>query len=73
MTRYKTYKIQETPTEKFPEMVTVVKGKKFEKKFINLEKAKLWIEVEQSLKLINKGAKKVEKELDTIGLTQPVW
>ena len=73
MTRYKTYKIQETPTEKFAEMVTVVKGKKFEKKFINLEKAKLWIEVEQSLKLINKGAKKVEKELDTIGLTQPVW
>ena len=73
MTRYKTYKIQETSTEKFPEMVTVVKGKKFEKKFINLEKAKLWIEVEQSLKLINKGAKKVEKELDTIGLTQPVW
>ena len=73
MTRYKTYKIQETPTEKFPEMVTVVKGKKFEKKFINLEKAKLWIEVEQSLKLINKGAKKVEKELDIIGLTQPVW
>lgn len=73
MIRYKTYKIQETPTEKFPEMVTVVKGKKIEKKFINLEKAKLWIEVEQSLKLISKGGKKIEKELDTIGLTEPVW
>jgi len=73
MTRYKTYKIEETPTEKFPEMVTVAKGKNFTKKFINSEKAKLWIDVEQALKLINKGAKKVEQELDTIGLTQPVW
>ena len=72
MTRYKTYKIQETPTEKFPEMVTITKGKTFTKKFITLEKAKLWIEVEQSLKLINKGAKKVKAELDSIGLTQPI-
>ena len=73
MTRYKTYKIQETPTEKFPEMVTITKGKTLTKKFITLEKAKLWIEVEQSLKLINKGAKKVKGELDSIGLTQPIW
>ena len=47
MARYKTYKIEQTPTEKFTEMVTIskkVKGKLFEKKFISEEKAKTWIE-----------------------------
>lgn len=73
MTRYKTYKIQETPTEKFSEMVTITKGKTLTKKFITLEKAKLWIETEQSLKMINKGAKKVKGELSSIGLANPLW
>lgn len=71
--KYKTYKIEETPTEKFPEMVTVTKGKTINKKFINLDKAKVFIEAESALKLINRGAKKVKAELDSIGLTQPVW
>ena len=73
MTRYKTYKIENTPTEKFPEMVSVTKGKTINKKFISLEKAKVWIEAEAALKLINRGAKKVKAELDSIGLTSPLW
>jgi len=68
MTRYKTYKIEEIPSEKFPEMVTVTKGKTITKKFINLEKAKVWIEAEAALKLINKGSRKVKNELSSIGI-----
>lgn len=67
MTRYKTYKIEETPTEKFPEMVTVTKGKKINKKFIELEKAIVWIEKEAAEALINRGSKKVKLELESIG------
>ena len=33
--RYKGYKIENTPTDKFTEMVTVIKGKTVNKKFIN--------------------------------------
>ena len=38
MARYKTYKIENTPSEKFPQMVTIskkIKGNLFEKKFIS--------------------------------------
>ena len=71
MKRYKTYKIENTPSEKFPQMITIskkIKGNLFEKKFISEEKAMVWIEAEAALKLINGGAKKVKKELDSIGL-----
>lgn len=73
MIRYKTYKIENVPTEKFPEMVVVTKGKKVEKKFINLDKAKVWIETEAALNLINKGARKVKKELSSIGFVETAW
>ena len=51
MARYKTYKIEDTPSEKFPQMVTIskkVKGNLFEKKFISDEKAKVWIEFQSA-------------------------
>ena len=77
MARYKTYKIEKTPTEKFTEMVTIskkVKGKLFEKKFISEEKAKTWIEFGAAHKLINNWAKKVKNELGSIGiLTETAW
>ena len=71
MARYKTYKIENTPSEKFPQMVTIskkIKGKLFEKKFINEEKAMVWIEALAAEKLIIKGSAKVKGELSSIGL-----
>ena len=75
MTRYKTYKIEQIPSEKFPEMVVVTKGKTVNKKFINETKAKLWIDELAALKLINGGARSVKKELDSIGflIEEPAW
>lgn len=77
MARYKTYKIEKTPTEKFTEMVTIskkVKGKLFEKKFISEQKAKAWIEFGAAHKLISNGARKVKGELGSIGiLTETAW
>lgn len=71
MARYKTYKIEDTPSEKFPQMVTIskkIKGNLFEKKFISEQKAKAWIEFGAANKLINSGSKKVKNELSSIGL-----
>jgi len=68
MVKYKTYKIESTPSEKFPEMVTVIKGKSVNKKFINEYKAKVWIEAIIAENLINRGSKKVKGELSSIGL-----
>ena len=68
MVKYKTYKIESTPSEKFPEMVTVIKGKSVNKKFINEYKAKVWIEAIIAENLINRGSKKVKGGLSSIGL-----
>lgn len=75
MIRYKTHKIEQIPSEKFPEMVVVTKGKTLNKKFINETKAKIWIDEQLALKLINGGAKGVRKELDSIGFLaeEPAW
>ena len=75
MIRYKTYKIEQIPSEKFPEMVVITKGKTLNKKFINETKAKLWIDELAALKLINGGVKGVKKELDSIGflIEEPAW
>jgi hypothetical protein len=75
MLRYKTYKIESVASDKFPEMVCVIKGKNINKKFINETKAKLWIDELAALKLINGGARGVKKELDSIGflVEEPAW
>ena len=77
MARYKTYKIEKTPTEKFTEMVTIskkIKGEIVEKKFIDEDKAKAWIENGAAFKLITNGAKKVKNELGSIGIiSEPAW
>jgi hypothetical protein len=67
MTKYKNFKIEPTPTEKFPEMVTITKGKKINKQFVSEAKAIIWIESSAALQLIERGAKSVAKELDSIG------
>ena len=72
MQKYKTYKIENVPSDKFPDMVLVTKGKNFNKKFINETKAKIWIDELLALNLINKGSRKVKYELDSIGLISEV-
>ena len=77
MARYKTYKIEKTPTEKFTEMVTIskkIKGEIVERKFVDEDKAKAWIENGAAFKLITNGAKKVKNELGSIGIiSEPAW
>ena len=68
MIKYKTYKIEPIPSEKFPEMVVVTKGKTVNKKFINEYKAKVWIETIIAESLINRGSRQVKGELSSIGL-----
>lgn len=66
--RYKGYKIEHTPSEQLNEMVTLRKGKRFEKRFINKTKAMLWVDGEAALKLINKAETKVKSELNEVVL-----
>jgi hypothetical protein len=68
MKKYKNFKIEPTPTEKFPEMVTITKGKNITKQFISEDKAIIWIESLAALKLIDRGSRNVTKELDSISL-----
>lgn len=67
MKRYKTYKIELTPTDAFPQMVTVTKGKTVNKKFVNKDKAMIWIDSSAAIQLINRGKRSVAKELNSIG------
>jgi hypothetical protein len=68
MKKYKNFKIENTPSEGFPEMVTVTKGKKINKRFINEKKAIIWIDENLTIMLIEKGKRKVNVELDSVGL-----
>ena len=72
--RLKGYKIENTPSDSFPDMVTITKGKTIHKKFITQQKAVAWIEAVAAENLIGKGKKKVKKELSSIGiLTETAW
>jgi hypothetical protein len=72
--RLKGYKIEKTPSEKFPDMVTITKGKTINKKFITQSKAVAWIEAVAAENLIGRGKKKVKNELSSIGiLTDTAW
>lgn len=68
MKKYKNYKIENIPSESYPEMVMVTKGKKINKRFINETKAILWIDTEVAMNLINRGKGKIKQELDAVGL-----
>ena len=72
--RLKGYKIENTPSDSFPDMVTITKGKTISKKFITQQKAIAWIEAVAAENLIGKGKKKVKKELSSIGiLAETAW
>ena len=70
--RYLNHTIINTPTEKFPEMVTITKGAKkydlVDRKYINLHKAKIAVEVATVDTRIKAQAKKAKKDLVNLGL-----
>jgi hypothetical protein len=68
MKKYKNFKIENTPSEGFPEMVVVTKGKKINKRFISEKKAIIWIDENLTIMLIEKGKRKMSVELDSFGL-----
>jgi hypothetical protein len=68
MTKYKNIIIESTPTESFPELVTLTKTPKNKKaflgrKYINLNKAITAIDTYIAEELINRGSTKVREEL----------
>ena len=68
MTKYKNIIIESTPTEAFPELVTLTKTPKNKKaflgrKYINLTKAITAIDTYIAEELITRGSTKVREEL----------
>ena len=68
MLRYKNFRITKTPIEKFPEMVTITRCvsnfKSFlGKRFINLEKVKVFIDYQKSLYSINNYSRNIQNEI----------
>jgi hypothetical protein len=71
--KYSNFRIESTPTEKFPTLCTITKGpaygrELFGKKFITLEKAIGAVSVVSGEKLIDKGAKSAKEEMEELGL-----
>ena len=71
--KYGKFIIVDTPVDKYPEMVTIeVAPKMYDelvgKKYVSRERFIAFIEGEKAYVSIDKGAKSVAKELDSIGL-----
>ena len=71
--KYGKFVIMDTPTDKYPTMVTIeVAPKMYDelvgKKYVSRERFIAFIEGEKAYVSIDKGAKSVAKELDSIGL-----
>ena len=70
--KYRNVTVAPTPLAKYPELVTIIKAPKrmrelVGKKFINLQKTKIAIEIIQTEKLIENGASSVDKQLESLG------
>ena len=71
--KYGKFIIVDTPVDKYPEMVTIeVAPKMYEgligKKYVSRERFITFIEGEKAVASIDKGAKRVAKELDALGI-----
>ena len=71
--KYGKFYIEDTFTEKYPEMVTITKApaaysKLVGKKYVSRERFILFIESEKAEAAIDKGAKLVLKEMDAAGI-----
>ena len=65
--------IENTPTEKFPQMVTITKAPKLRshfvgKRYLDKDRAEIAIELWESERMISSKEKYVKKELEEIGL-----
>ena len=72
--KYGKFVIVDTPTDKYPTMVTIEKAPAaysdiVGKKYVSRERFITFIEGEKAVVSIDKGAKSVAKELDAAGLT----
>jgi hypothetical protein len=68
MKKYRSYKVEPSPSPSFPEMVSVtMKGGKV-KKFVSEFKAELWIEEQIAIRNINSGEKQAKADLMDMGL-----
>ena len=72
--KYGKFVILDTPTDKYPTMVTIEKAPAaysdiVGKKYVSRERFITFIEGEKAVVSIDKGAKSVAKELDAAGLT----
>lgn len=68
--RIHNWKMRITPTEQFPDMVTIVNAKAEDesRRFVDATRAVLWIEATHVETLVDKGASVAQKELKTVGL-----
>ena len=71
--KYGKFVIVDTPNDKYPDMVTITVAPKMYdelvgKKYVSRERFIAFIEGEKAYVSIDKGAKSVAKELDSIGL-----
>ncbi len=71
--KYGKFVIVDTPNDKYPDMVTITVAPKMydelvSKKYVSRERFIAFIEGEKAYVSIDKGAKSVAKELDSIGL-----
>lgn len=70
--KYKTVLILPTPTEQFPDMVTLQTKSRYKrlngKRYLNRTKAVIQIDLLSTETLIQGGAKKVKEELAELGL-----
>ena len=62
--RYKNFKIEDTPTDTFPEMVTITKGKTINKKFVTNSKAIIWIDTLLAEQMIRKTSNGARREME---------
>ena len=65
--RLKNWRIDPAGNEQFPDMVTIAKNGVF-KRFVNIDRAIIYIDTVAAYRLINGGAKSVKRELVEVGL-----
>lgn len=72
--RYLNHTIINTPTDTFPNMVTITKGAKkydlVDRKYVDIRKAKIAVEVATVDTRIKNGAKKAKKDMVNLGLSK---
>jgi hypothetical protein len=74
-TKHRNCLIQNTPSEQFPDLVTVVKTPKVKeifntRRYLSLQHAIIAIDLWEGEQLIGKGAKSAKKDMIELGITE---